>query len=366
MALEGSLGEFGLVDIFQLIAMQKKSGILTVSCKNKETVSVVFLDGDFIRAFAGDLNTQFSNAMVSAEKVTIEQLRVALRATSTATSISETFVKLDYMTPEEARGWNLVLTEDIIFDLLLWKEGIYKFTQETIYKGEYEDLVGVEHILMEGARQADEWPLLLKKISSSKTIYEKIQTEEFVEGNSEQDAFLQDNDSSVLQYVNGERTVNEIISRSGRGSFSVYHELAGAISNQKIKICNPKGKIKKKRFNEISLDSIKEFLHAPMVINGLLSVFAIFFVFIFLRLILLRDKPLFQEIHETSHKFRTLSTDNTKDSITFSLNLYHLRHNKYPDTLEALKKGGFLDKEINLEGWEYHQHGSTIQLTFYK
>ena len=49
MALEGTLRDFSLADIFQLIGLQRKTGVLTLRSK-EDTVTVTFLDVDEIAA----------------------------------------------------------------------------------------------------------------------------------------------------------------------------------------------------------------------------------------------------------------------------------------------------------------------------
>ena len=359
MSLEGSVGEFGLVDIFQLIAMQKKSGVLSISSKHKEGVLVSFLDGAFIRAVSGDENERFADAMVSAEKVSIAQLKTALRSTPKGSSVSETFVKLDCITPEDARNWNLVLTQDILFDLLSWKEGSYKFNQEAVSKRAYEEAISVEKILMEGMRQSDEWPALLKKIPSRDGVYERVAIED-ADGILPED----DNPTGLIPYINGVRTVNEIIGYAGIGAFPVYKELSMLISDGKIKPCDPKTKekIEKELSPDISFDSIKTFLFGPVVINGLLISLVMFLLILLLMPIFFGKEHFLPKMQGSFEKFKALSIVNKKDRITFSLNLYYLKQNRYPDTLDRLKKEGFLDQEISLDHWAYSHDKSTFRL----
>ena len=49
MALEGTLEDFSLADIFQLIALQRKTGILQLK-RNQESVTVKFHNGMVIGA----------------------------------------------------------------------------------------------------------------------------------------------------------------------------------------------------------------------------------------------------------------------------------------------------------------------------
>ena len=49
MALQGTLKDFGLGDIFQLIGIQRKTGILTL-VGSEDTVTVKFLEGQVVGA----------------------------------------------------------------------------------------------------------------------------------------------------------------------------------------------------------------------------------------------------------------------------------------------------------------------------
>ena len=49
MALEGTIKDFGLADILQLIGIQRKTGVLTLR-NEKESVSVQFRDGQVVGA----------------------------------------------------------------------------------------------------------------------------------------------------------------------------------------------------------------------------------------------------------------------------------------------------------------------------
>jgi hypothetical protein len=60
MALEGTLRDFSLADIFQLIGLQRKTGVLTLRGKD-DTVTVTFLDGKVVGA--DSLNRRLENRL---------------------------------------------------------------------------------------------------------------------------------------------------------------------------------------------------------------------------------------------------------------------------------------------------------------
>src|SRR5436853_7834794 len=79
MALEGTLRDFSLADIFQLIGLQRKTGVLTLRGKD-DTVTVTFLDGKVVGA--DSLNRRLENrlgtVLIKTGTLTQDQLHRAL------------------------------------------------------------------------------------------------------------------------------------------------------------------------------------------------------------------------------------------------------------------------------------------------
>ena len=65
MALEGTIKDFGLPDIFQLIGLQRKTGLLTLK-HEKENVTVTFESGQVVMAdsMAKRLEDRLGNVLV--------------------------------------------------------------------------------------------------------------------------------------------------------------------------------------------------------------------------------------------------------------------------------------------------------------
>jgi hypothetical protein len=75
MALEGTIKDFGLPDIFQLIGLQRKTGILTLN-NEKETVTVAFENGMVVTADADSkrLEDRLGNVLVKQGKLSKDRL----------------------------------------------------------------------------------------------------------------------------------------------------------------------------------------------------------------------------------------------------------------------------------------------------
>ena len=86
MALEGTLRDFSLADIFQLIGLQRKTGVLTLRTKD-DTVTVTFLDGKVVGADSLNhrLENRLGSVLIKSAIITPEQ-RLASRHDGAAKS----------------------------------------------------------------------------------------------------------------------------------------------------------------------------------------------------------------------------------------------------------------------------------------
>src|SRR6185436_15854783 len=80
MALEGSIRDFSLADIFQLIGIQRKTGVLTLRHKDEE-VKVSFLNGMVVNADskAKRLDDRLGSVLVKTGKLSPDALKKALK-----------------------------------------------------------------------------------------------------------------------------------------------------------------------------------------------------------------------------------------------------------------------------------------------
>src|SRR5258705_2232351 len=79
MALEGTIKDFGLPDIFQLIGLQRKTGLLTLK-HDQDQVTVFFENGMVVNADSASkrLEDRLGNVLVKQGKLGKERLEKAL------------------------------------------------------------------------------------------------------------------------------------------------------------------------------------------------------------------------------------------------------------------------------------------------
>ena len=79
MTLRGTLGDFGLPDIFQLVGHQQKTGVLLLKDREVE-VKIYFVEGNVVKAeqSSRERSDLLGNIMVRAGAISADQLDSAL------------------------------------------------------------------------------------------------------------------------------------------------------------------------------------------------------------------------------------------------------------------------------------------------
>jgi hypothetical protein len=182
MALEGTLRDFSLADIFQLIGLQRKTGVLTLRSKD-DTVTVTFLDGKVVGADSLNrrLENRLGSVLIRTGYLTQDQLSRALEIQK------ETLQRLGYVlthygiiSAESLKEAIQLQIMQIVYRLFRWKDGDYHFSQETTIEYDRDNVtpISAESILMEGARMIDEWPIIEKRIRSYDMVFRKKLTDQ--------------------------------------------------------------------------------------------------------------------------------------------------------------------------------------------
>ena len=168
MALEGTLRDFSLSDIFQLIGLQRKTGVLTLRSP-EDIVTVSFLDGRVVGADSLNkrLEDRLGQVLLKTGTVTREELESALKKQmETLERLGHILILRAVVSRENLKKAFEQQILQIIYRVFRWQDGDYHFSQETSvdYDAELVTPLGSESILMEGARMLDEWPIIEKRI----------------------------------------------------------------------------------------------------------------------------------------------------------------------------------------------------------
>lgn len=169
MALKGTLKDFGIAEILQLIGQQAKSGVLHLQSRD-EVIHIALADGNVVRAEASGRKARerLGTMLVRAEIITAEELQHALEAQRRSLRrLGDVLVELRLVTQADLREMTALQTTETIYRLFHWKSGTYEFEPGDVeWDRETVTPLRAESVLMEGFRRVDEWPLVRRRITS--------------------------------------------------------------------------------------------------------------------------------------------------------------------------------------------------------
>lgn len=264
MALQGTLADFGLADIFQLIGIQRKTGILDLDNSN-EGVSVKFWEGKVVGADlrACSVEDLLGNVLVRTGRITEQQLKESLAVQKkTLQRLGYVLVQRNLIGEEDLVEALRIQSLQIVYRLFRWRVGNYRFeaVEDVEYDTKHFVPISAETILMEGARMIDEWPIIERRIKNDEMVLRPTEAarcldlgmtaiveEEFdidlafdpegeVSGPAEDSDTVQlsSEEREVLLLVDGERTVAGVNDRSTLGEFDTFRILADLMTRSLV------------------------------------------------------------------------------------------------------------------------------------
>lgn len=264
MALKGTLKDFGIADILQLIGQQQKTGVLTLK-QRSDTVDVSFKDGNIVRAETTSRNRKelIGSMLVAAELLTEAQLEFALETQKrTLQRLGDVLVSQGVITEQKFKSMVQLQTSETLFKLFAWKAGTYEFEVKEFEQETPLTPLRAESVLMEGFRRVDEWPVVRKRITSLQMTFEKIKdlpppelekddfdaalddafAEEKKSVNKGEFQSVGENERKCFHLIAPGRTVQRIIELSTLGEFETAKALCNLINLEYAKGIPPAGK----------------------------------------------------------------------------------------------------------------------------
>src|SRR6266849_6179308 len=177
MALSGTLKDFGIADILQLIGHQTKTGRLTLKSGGEE-VEVFFIEGNVVFASekARKSSSLLGSLLLRAELLSKEQLDEALATQQrTLKRLGDILIEGQLVTQQQLAQMMRLQTTETLYKLFSWKNGSYEFSQEDVDQSRSTfEPIRAESVLLEGFRRMDEWPQVRKKVPWTEATFEKL------------------------------------------------------------------------------------------------------------------------------------------------------------------------------------------------
>jgi hypothetical protein len=246
VGLEGTLKVFSLTEIFQMLGLQRKTGILSVE-GDDDAITISFLGGSVVAAESEvrRLDNRLGNLLLRAGYVTQEQLEhVLILQKETRQRMGFLLVREGLVEPAELREALRVQISRIVYSAFRWPDGRFHFTQEgTVdYDADHMAPVSTDTVLMEAAQIVDEWPLLEKRTGGPSTIYrrapgvEKLKLVANQKNAPEGTLSVSRPEAETWRWIDGRRSVGDIMERAFLSDFEVLKGTADLAARNLIEI----------------------------------------------------------------------------------------------------------------------------------
>jgi hypothetical protein len=295
MAFKGTLKEFKVPDILQLISLQKKTGILTFTSSDG-FITLIFENGLItgVDAFPKKLETRVGHVLVKQDLISEEMLQRALVIQKrTNQKIGEILMSMGLI------GENTVIDAlknqavEVILSLFKWKKGEYNFKIMDSLDDSLRTIepIPTDNLIMEGVQMLDEWPLIKELIPDDQLVFEpapirtkdiEIIKEEGDESSSDDKISISETEANILKYINGKNSVKDLVEQGVFTEYKVYKSLYNLIRKQIIRrkeTVDIAGKVEKVMLEELKISSgskIKNIFYIILLIMVLLFILTFF------------------------------------------------------------------------------------------
>lgn len=315
MALEGSLKEFGLADILQLIYFQRKSGVLVIESSN-DRVRIGFHAGNIVSAESRrrPYDNRLGRMLVRAGVISGENLKRAINEQKqTGQKLGNILYKRRLATAEQLREHLGAQITEMVVHVFAWKLGHYEFNPQAVpMDKELQFSVDTHHLLMEGMRMHDEWSAVEGKISLDSVFRHSGQA----------GVGLSPDELEVLSFVDNENDVETIAEISGRNEFEVSKLLLALFE---------KGVLARKEDRDEAAGEGQEAAPKRRLRDFKYLVETITFASLAMSLVLIAVLG--------TASFQNTSAQEDVDLLKFRLDTYRIQKGEYPPSLDEVMAG---------------------------
>lgn len=239
MAIEGPLRELDIHDVFQLLDLGRKTGMLRITSSLRQNAGTVhFEDGKVTGAVIESNPHPLGRMLVRSGRVSEAEVARAraLQDARPGRRVGEVLVDMGVLTRRELDRHVRAQVEEVVFELMSWSEGYFSFEEAPPGQSpaEAEFRIAPESLLMEAARRIDEWSRFASRIPHLGLVPRLVP-------DTEADGLLDllPDEWEVLAAVDGRRDVRTIAADLGKSDFEVARTLFGLSSAGLVTVQEP-------------------------------------------------------------------------------------------------------------------------------
>ena len=255
MGISGNISTMFLTEVFQWLNNGLKTGTLQIRGKEKRIIKeVYFQNGVISSASSNDPAELIGQFLLATNQVTEQQLANALESQKRDhVLLGKILVQQRILNKKKLDEILRKISEEIIYDLFLWKEGQFEFKDDQLPKREIPSLgLDITHLVLEAAQREDEWKRIYVVFPNEHVVI-RPNTEEIVNHLP-----LESEVCKVLTMINGYRNLYEII-RLGKATkfhllkllVDLHEEGLIEVGDFRSTVINPQVQVKKNPVREM-------------------------------------------------------------------------------------------------------------------
>lgn len=331
MALSGSLREFALSEILQLLSSQRKTGSLRLT-RGGDMRVVYLLEGRIAsmrdRGFGDD--DPLGRFLRRVHRLSEEQMRgIASIHAESNRDLVDLLLNGRYIEREELAMLYERMVLDVLHDILSWDDGNYSFSNVSPPESALQVSLSTESMLMEAVRRQDELARYRQKLTDPSIV---LGLKEL----PDPDAPLGEDEKELFGLVDGRHSLGELVGEAPFTDFEAYEALYRLLDAGWIEI---QGRRAPDLVDEEVLP-IRAGLGATWRTEGVLAGACIILV-LFVQLMSMKTtRPTNASGAPEANVYATLGMRDVRAA----LEAERARTGRYPGTLEALVDAGWLEK----------------------
>src|SRR2546428_5240344 len=162
MAIEGPLRELGIHDVFQLLDLSRKTGVLRVTSERRHNAVTIYCrDGPIIFAEIKSNPHPLGALLLRTGKITeadLERARDMQTRQNDPRRLGQILVAMGVLSPREVERQERFQIEEVVFEVLSWREGLFPVSAvpQTGQSADGAPRLSTEPLLDEARRPLDD------------------------------------------------------------------------------------------------------------------------------------------------------------------------------------------------------------------
>jgi len=224
--LNGDLGAINLADVFGLLGMSKKTGVLKLM-RAAETRSLHWEQGEIVFARSNSVRDSLGNFLVRKGIISPEQNAVSASKIDETTRHGKVLVRMGFITADQLLWAVKQQVLEIVYSLFHWRSGLFEFTEGVTDAKEKITLsMSTTKVIMEGIHRLDEWAKIRTVFVDDSVVLEPALAPDQIGARPD----LGSEENKLLALVDASRSLAEIASLARQGEFECYSLLFNLVS----------------------------------------------------------------------------------------------------------------------------------------